>query len=54
MTEPLFDPNSVRRYAPIEYDEMPGEMVLFEDYSKLLSLYRELLSTCESAQQLRP
>lgn len=31
----MFDRSEVRRYQPIEYDEMPGEMVTAEDFDRM-------------------
>jgi hypothetical protein len=41
----MLDPHDVRRYAPIEYDEMPGEMILAEAYDRLLAQWQSQRDT---------
>lgn len=31
----MFNKNEVRRYKPIEYDDMPGDMVTAEDFDRM-------------------
>jgi len=49
-----FDPKTVRRYKPIEYDEMPSNMVKGDDYDSLLDLYNaEREARKEDAKQFQ-
>ena len=49
----MFNPMEVRRYEPIEYDEMPGEMVTAADYDALVSLFKEVVCfRCKRSEEI--